>query len=205
MMSRSLPELAPSAGSLDLRANFRSLPDLTSHPIESLGNNGFGDNETGLTGYHAELPGNDVEMGLNRSIDADSPTNPSWISSVWEKTKKRCFTPPGDAPAIPLLTRDSMSRHTYFNYLEIRLRRALLTQAGDVPVNAAVAGLNALYTSYAAGHVLPEAVAAMFVSAYGANKVLDYVRAKPYGVVAQAMAGTIINIGITAAIRAAKS
>jgi hypothetical protein len=144
-------------------------------------------------------------MGLNRSIEADSPANPGWISRVWKETKQWCFTPPDSAPAIPLLTPDSVSRHTYINYLEIRLRRALLTQAGDIPVNAAVAGLNALYTSYAAGKVLPEAVLAMFVSAYVANKVLDYVEAKPYGVICQAAVGSAVNAGITAAVRAAKS
>lgn len=167
------------------------------------------DNEPSQTGYQRELPGNDVEMGLNRSGDASgNSADQSWGTFIWKQAENVgtwLVTPTGnDVPEIREFVLGS-GWDDYFKSAEIRGRRALMTPLGDVGINVAIAALNSVYPSYEAGRVIPGSVVGNFLAAYTANKVIARVNPKPYGVMAQAAVGQGVNLAVTKVIDAITS
>ncbi len=226
----ALQQMIPSRETASLpkkdKSEHTKRPDDTPDASTSLGRKDQTqrDRQPEQTEYQAELPGNDAEMGLDRSVDAtDTPTRPSWKTRVWEKSKdwltapptwegmkntgKWWITPPDGAPELPALVRGSTSFGGYANYLEKRLRRALLTPVGyAVGVSSAIAIANSIYPSYVAGRIVPESVASMYGSALAATGALRLANKhfgteiQPYDVLLLTAVGTPIGIGITKAL-----
>ena len=175
-----------------LRRDFESLPqEEQNHENDTP--EFEADTRTDQPEYYPAHPGNDEEMGLDRS------GNDAYQNSAIEYGKKFgkwLVTPTGNYVPEKSEFVPGSGWKAYAKHVEITCRRALMTPLGDAGLNAGIATVNNANTWLQAGRVIPASAVGSLIGTYAANKALDRLP-KPWDKVGQTAVGQGATLGIT--------